>query len=68
MAFYTNEPCMCALACYLTDQVGAQVNVFPEDCYAPDFEMELPPWARKFVKAFDSQRGIVTGQRALALL
>lgn len=69
MAFYPNEPCMCPIACYLTDRTGGPANVLSPDAYGPDWELTLPKWATDFVDAFDAMPGrTVSGERALTLL
>lgn len=69
MSFYPNEPCMCPLACYLTEIVGQQVTVMSPDAYSDDWAMTLPLWATEFVDAFDALgTRAVLGHRALAIL
>ena len=69
MSFYPNEPCMCPIACYLTEKVGEQVTVPSPDAYSADWQTTLPRWATDFVDSFDALGPRpVRGARALALL
>lgn len=68
-SFYQAEPCMCPLACYLTDKGGSQAHVTSPDAYGDDWELTLPRWATDFVEQFDAMPGrTVSGERALTLL